>query len=59
MTVSIPGREDSIALFKKYNKSESLMKHALSVEGVMRYMASKHNEDEEKWGIIGLMHDLD
>lgn len=59
MTVSIPGREDSIALFKKYNKSESLMKHALSVEGVMRYMARKHNEDEEKWGIIGLMHDLD
>lgn len=59
MTVSIPGREDSIALFKKYNKSESLMKHALAVEGVMRYMARKHNEDEEKWGIIGLMHDLD
>jgi predicted hydrolase (HD superfamily) len=46
-------------LFKKYNKSESLLKHALSVEGVMRYMAKKRGEDEEKWGIIGLIHDLD
>lgn len=59
MKSAIPGRDDSVALFKKYNKSDSLMKHALSVEGVMRYMARKHGEDEEKWGIIGLMHDLD
>jgi len=46
-------------LFRKYNKSESLLKHALSVEGVMRYMARKAGEDENKWGIIGLVHDLD
>lgn len=46
-------------LFKKYNKSESLLKHALAVEGVMRYMARKYGEDEEKWGVIGLIHDLD
>ncbi|MEE4115408.1 MAG: HD domain-containing protein [Marinilabiliaceae bacterium] len=59
MKPALPGREESVALFKKYNKSDSLMKHALSVEGVMRYMARKHGEDEEKWGIIGLMHDLD
>jgi putative nucleotidyltransferase with HDIG domain len=55
----IPTREEAIELFKKYNKSESLLKHALSVEGVMRYMARKAGEDEEKWGIIGLIHDLD
>lgn len=49
----------ALSLFRKYNKSESLLKHALSVEGVMRYMAKKAGEDEEKWGIIGLIHDLD
>ena len=55
----IPGRDDALELFKKYNKSESLYKHALAVEGVMRYMARKSGEDEDKWGIIGLIHDLD
>lgn len=52
-------RETALNLLKKYNKSESLLKHAFSVEGVMRYMARKAGEDEEKWGIIGLIHDLD
>jgi len=55
----IPTRDDAWELFRKYNQSESLTKHALAVEGVMRYMARKYNEDEEKWGIIGLIHDLD
>jgi predicted hydrolase (HD superfamily) len=59
MSAISPTRESAFELFKKYNKSESLMKHALSVEGVMRYMAKKNGEDEEKWGIIGLIHDLD
>ena len=59
MSNYIPNRNDAFTLFKKYNKSESLLKHALSVEGVMRYMARKHGEDEEEWGIIGLIHDLD
>jgi putative nucleotidyltransferase with HDIG domain len=44
---------------KKYNKTESLIKHALAVEGVMRYMARKRHADEEKWGVVGLIHDLD
>ena len=57
--MAIPTRESALELFKKYNKSESLYKHALAVEGVMRYMARKAGEDEEKWGIIGLIHDLD
>ena len=55
----IPTRDDAWELFRKYNQSESLTKHALAVEGVMKYMARKYNEDEEKWGIIGLVHDLD
>lgn len=59
MSEYIPTREQALALFLRYNKSESLLKHALSVEGVMRYMARKAGEDEEKWGIIGLIHDLD
>jgi len=59
MTGTIPTREEALELFRRYNKSESLFKHALSVEAVMRYMARKHGEDEEKWGIIGLIHDLD
>ena len=59
MPTTIPTRDIAFDLFKKYNKSESLLKHALSVEGVMKYMAVKGGEDEEKWGIIGLIHDLD
>lgn len=55
----IPTREIALDLFRQYNKSDSLLRHALSVEGVMRYMARKAGEDEEKWGIIGLIHDLD
>jgi len=54
-----PTREEAFELLKKYNKSESLIKHALAVEGVMRYFAAKRGADPEKWGIIGLIHDLD
>ena len=54
-----PTRQDAVNLFRQYNKSESLYKHALAVEGVMRYMARKSGEDEDTWGIIGLIHDLD
>jgi predicted hydrolase (HD superfamily) len=59
MSAITPTRDLALGLFKKYNKSESLLKHALSVEGVMRFMAEKSGEDEDKWGIIGLIHDLD
>jgi len=55
----IPNRAEALELFLRYNKSDSLYKHALSVEAVMRYMARKHGEDEEVWGVIGLIHDLD
>jgi putative nucleotidyltransferase with HDIG domain len=59
MNSHIPTREQAFNLLKKYNKNENLIKHALAVEGVMRYFARKREEDEEKWGIIGLIHDLD
>ena len=59
MDSKIPTREEALALLKQYNKNESLIKHALAVEGVMRYMARKRGGDEEKWGVIGLIHDLD
>ncbi len=54
-----PTYEEALALFREFNESESLLKHAYCVEGVMRYMARKAGEDEEKWGIVGLIHDLD
>lgn len=59
MSQSKPTREEAFALLKRYNTNESLIKHALAVEGVMRYFARQRSRDEEKWGIIGLVHDLD
>lgn len=59
MEEKVPTREEALKLLHEYNKTESLRKHAYSVEGVMRYIARKRGEDEDKWGIIGLMHDLD
>lgn len=59
MSDGIPTHEQAMTLLRKYNKSESLLKHAFAVEGVMKYMAGKAGEDQEKWGIIGLVHDLD
>jgi predicted hydrolase (HD superfamily) len=59
MSEIVPTRKQALDLFRKYNKSESLLKHAYAVEGVMKYMARKSGEDENKWGIIGLIHDLD
>ena len=59
MSDKVPTRDEALALLKQYNQNESLIKHALAVEGVMRYFARKRGEDEEKWGTIGLIHDLD
>ncbi|HPT78759.1 MAG TPA: HDIG domain-containing protein [Candidatus Atribacteria bacterium] len=54
-----PTRDKALELLTRYNKSESLLKHALAVEAVMRHFAGKLGEDVEKWGIIGLIHDVD
>jgi len=59
MTSYIPKREDAFLLLKKYNHKDSLIRHALAVEAVMAHFAKRFNEDEEKWRVIGLVHDLD
>lgn len=59
MKTNVPTREEAFELLKEYNQNESLIKHALAVEAVMRYFAKKFGQDQEKWGIIGLIHDLD
>ena len=52
-------REKAYQLLKKYTKKEALMKHARGVEEVMRAYARKFNEDEDSWGIVGLLHDFE
>lgn len=54
-------REDALALLKKYNQEPFHILHALTVEGVMRWYAGElgYGEDEDYWGITGLLHDID
>ena len=59
MDLHTPTRETALALLTEFNQSESLIKHALAVEAVMRHFARQRGQDEEKWGIVGLVHDLD
>jgi putative nucleotidyltransferase with HDIG domain len=56
----IPTRTQAFELLKEYNSNASLIKHALAVESVMLHFAKIMGEaDREKWGVIGLIHDLD
>jgi len=60
MGVTYPTRAEAFELLKKYNSNESLIRHALAVEAVMLHFAELFGEEDvEKWGIIGLVHDLD
>lgn len=54
-------RDKAMELLKKHNKEAFHIQHALTVEGVMKYFARKlgFEEDEEYWGIVGLLHDID
>jgi putative nucleotidyltransferase with HDIG domain len=52
-------REESWELLCEWTESDSLRKHMLAVEAAMRAYARKFGEDEEKWGITGLLHDMD
>ena len=54
-----PTRDEAFELLAQYNQSPSLIKHALAVEAVMRYFARKRGQNEDTWGIVGLIHDLD
>lgn len=57
--MATPDRNQAYQLLIQYNTSEHLIRHALAVEAVMRFFAQKYGHDPEKWGIIGLIHDLD
>lgn len=54
-------REAALVLLTEFNKEPFHLKHALTVEGVMRYFAKElgYSDEEEFWGIVGLLHDLD
>jgi predicted hydrolase (HD superfamily) len=54
-----PSRTEAFALLCAYNQQDSLIRHGLAVEAVMRHFAEKAGENIEKWGVIGLCHDLD
>ncbi len=55
----MPNREDAYRLMTEHVKNENLQKHMLSVEAAMRFYARKYGEDEELWGMTGLLHDCD
>ena len=59
MSDKLPSREDTLALMHEYTASDSLRKHMLAVEGAMRAYARRFGEDEERWGLAGLIHDFD
>jgi putative nucleotidyltransferase with HDIG domain len=52
-------RADAFALLNEYVKDQALVRHMLAVEAAMRAYAQKLGQDEEKWGVVGLLHDFD
>jgi predicted hydrolase (HD superfamily) len=54
-----PTREAALAILKEHNQTDKAIRHALAVEAAMRYAARRRGQDQDKWGIIGLAHDLD
>ncbi|NOZ74082.1 MAG: HDIG domain-containing protein [FCB group bacterium] len=55
----LPSREEAVKLLFEYTSSDSLRRHGLGVEQVMRALARKYGEDEDRWGLTGLLHDFD
>ena len=55
----LPTRDEALTLLTEFNQSDRAIKHALAVEAAMRYLARKRGQDENLWGIVGLIHDLD
>ncbi len=59
MTERVPSRDEAWQLLCQYTEKEPLRKHALAVEASMRHYARLFGEDEELWGLTGLLHDFD
>jgi putative nucleotidyltransferase with HDIG domain len=59
MPETLPAREDAWGLLCEWTLGESLRKHARAVEYAMRTYARKYGEDENKWGVVGMLHDFD
>ncbi len=59
MTEKKPTRDDALRLVHEHIQNENLRKHCLAVEAVLRHFADHFGEDGDKWGVIGLVHDLD
>jgi putative nucleotidyltransferase with HDIG domain len=57
--MTLPSRDSALALVHEFTASDSLRKHMLAVEAVMRAYAEKFGEDVERWGLTGLVHDFD
>jgi predicted hydrolase (HD superfamily) len=56
---TLPTRDEALHLQHEYTQSDSLRKHMLAVEAAMRAYATKFDEDPDRWGLTGLMHDFD
>lgn len=52
-------RESALSIVREFIRNDNLVKHMLAVEAAMRFYARKYGEDEESWGIVGLLHDFD
>ncbi|GLI17740.1 phosphohydrolase [Moorella thermoacetica] len=57
--MGVMNREEARQLMERHVKNKNLRKHCLAVEAVMRALARHFGEDEEKWGLAGLLHDID
>lgn len=54
-----PDRETALRILRKHNKDETHIRHALAVEGTMRHFARRAGADEDLWGVVGILHDID
>lgn len=55
----IPDREQAFEILRKYNNEESHIHHAIAVENTMRHFAKIFGENEDLWGVVGILHDID
>ena len=55
----MPTRDEAVALLEEWVENENLRKHMYAVEAAVRWYARQNGEDEERWGLAGLLHDLD